>query len=131
MAAADTRPVDVLHAQAMALPATLNWKTPEGGDWVLLILVGVLGAVGQTCTVRAYTVGEATAIAPFDYFKMIYAILIGIVLFAEWPDEWTLVGAAVIICSTLYIARREARLSESQRVALSKDRDGISPPPPS
>ena len=120
----------VVSTVTMAVPAALVWETPVGVDWVLLILVGVLGACGQACIVRAYTVGEATAIAPFDYFKMIYAILVGIALFGEWPDEWTLTGAVIIVGSTLYIARREARLSESQRVALPKETDGFSGPPP-
>lgn len=116
----------VVSTTAMAIPAALVWETPAAGDWALLVLVGVLGAAGQTCTVRAYTVGEATAVAPFDYFKMIYAVAVGILLFGEWPDAWTLTGAVVIVGSTLYIARREARLSESQRVALPKETDGVS-----
>jgi len=115
----------VVSTIAMAIPAALVWETPASGDWVLLILTGLLGACGQACVVRAYTAGEATAVAPFDYFKMIYAVIIGIVLFNEWPDIWTLTGAVIIIGSTLYIARRAAGLAEAQRVALPKDADGV------
>ena len=113
----------VVSSTAIAVPAIVVWQPPNALDWLMLILVGVLGAGGQACVVRAYTVGEATAVAPFDYIKMIYAVAVGIVIFGEWPDEWTLTGALIIVGSTLYIARREARLTESQRVALAQDRD--------
>ncbi|MEZ5668474.1 MAG: DMT family transporter [Alphaproteobacteria bacterium] len=113
----------VVSTSAISIPAALVWQAPTLLDWGLLILVGALGAAGQACVVRAYTVGEATAVAPFDYIKMIYAVAVGIVVFGEWPDEWTLTGGLIIVGSTLYIARREARLSESQRVALPREQD--------
>lgn len=113
----------VIASCAMAIPAALNWTTPNLEDWILLGLVGGLGTLAQACLVRSYTVGEATAVAPFDYVKMLYAIIVGIVLFGEWPDIWTLVGALIIVGSALYIARREAKLDESQRVATPREPD--------
>lgn len=118
----------VVSTLAMAIPAALVWRTPTWEDWVLLVAVGGLGSLAQSCVVRAYTIGEATAVAPFDYVRMIYAIGVGILIFAEWPDEWTLAGALIIVGSTLYIARREARLEESQRVATPRDPDTGHPP---
>ena len=113
----------VISTVAMAIPAALVWQTPTLQDWVLLALVGALGSLGQGIVVRAYTVGEATAVAPFDYVRMIYAIAVGILIFNEWPDAWTLVGALIIVGSALYIARREARLDASQRVATPREPD--------
>ena len=113
----------VVSTTAIAIPAAVVWQPPTLLDWGLLIMIGVLGAGGQACVVRSYTVGEATAVAPFDYIKMLYAIVVGITIFGEWPDEWTLSGALIIVGSTLYIARREARLAESQRVALPREQD--------
>ena len=68
--------------------------------------------------------GEATAIAPFDYVRLLYAIGFDIFLFATFPDAWTLVGSVVIIGSTLYIARRQARLRSGE----SGGRDGPAGP---
>jgi drug/metabolite transporter (DMT)-like permease len=53
--------------------------------------------------------GEATAVMPLDYSRLLFAAAFGFALFAEVPDGWTVAGAAVIVASTVYIARREAR----------------------
>ena len=65
-----------------------------GGELALLALVGALGAVGQFCQVRAFAVGELMAVAPIDYSRLIFAGIIGFLLFAELPDRYTLVGAS-------------------------------------
>jgi hypothetical protein len=82
-------------------------------------LVGILGAVGQFCQVSAYAAGELMAIAPIDYSRLIFAGIMGFLLFAELPDRYTLVGAAIIVGSTLYIAYRETQLSRMHRAALT------------
>lgn len=113
----------VVTTVAMAVPAALVWRAPEPEDWALLVLVGAIGAAAQNFSVRAYAAGEATAVAPFDYVRMVYATGVGILLFNEWPDIWTLAGALIIVASALYIARREARLDASQRVAMPRKPD--------
>ncbi len=64
-------------------------------------------------TVRAFTIGETSAAMPFDFTRLPFMALIGYLAFAEIPDAWTWVGAAVIFACSIYIARREARLSRS------------------
>ena len=59
--------------------------------------------------VRAYSIGEANAIGPIEYVRLIYAGLFGYFLFGEIVDIWTLVGGVIIVGSTLFIARDEAR----------------------
>ncbi len=102
-----------------AIPAYFVWRHMSGEEIVMLALVGALSAVGQFCTVRAYAAGELMAIAPIDYSRLVFAGIIGFLLFAELPDRYTLVGAAIIVGSTLYIAYREAQLSRLQRAALA------------
>jgi drug/metabolite transporter (DMT)-like permease len=101
-----------------AIPAYLVWSPPTGDELALLALVGALGAVGQFCQVRAFAVGELMAVAPIDYSRLIFAGIMGFLLFAELPDRYTLVGAAIIVGSTLYIAYREAHLSRMHRAVL-------------
>ena len=60
---------------------------------------------------RAYATGELMAVAPIDYSRLVFAGIMGFLLFAELPDRYTLVGAAIIVGSTLYIAYRETYLS--------------------
>jgi drug/metabolite transporter (DMT)-like permease len=102
-----------------AIPAYLVWRPLTGGELALLALIGALGAVGQFCQVRAFAAGELMAVAPIDYSRLIFAGIMGFLLFSELPDRFTLVGAAMIIGSTLYIACREAHLSRMHRAALA------------
>ena len=91
-------------------PAIYSWQWPTVFEWLLLIGVGVLGALSQMFWIRAFRAGEASAVAPFDYLRLPIAAAIGFVGFSELPTAWTFVGAAVIVASTLYIAHREAQL---------------------
>jgi drug/metabolite transporter (DMT)-like permease len=87
------------------------WQPLDLASLALLCVVGVLGTVGQYFVIRAYRLVEATQIEPIDYIKLLIATAIGFVGFGEWPDVWVFVGAGIIIASTLYITRREARLA--------------------
>lgn len=100
-----------------ALPAFFYWTPPSLEQWGLLAAVGTLGVASQAMIIRAYRAGEASFVAPFDYLKLILAGLIGFIFFAELPGVWTLVGAAVIVASAFYIARREAAVSGTRKPA--------------
>ena len=90
-------------------PAMWVWKTPTGTEWLLLIAIGVFTTAGMVCYIRAFSVGEPSAVGPSENLRLIYAALFGYFLFSEVPSVWTLVGAAIIVASTYYIARDEAR----------------------
>ena len=60
--------------------------------------------------IRALAEGEASVVMPFNFLKLPFTICLGFVFFAENPDIWTGVGAAVIFASSYYIARRESAL---------------------
>ncbi len=102
-----------------APPAWLVWRPPDAGELALLALIGGLGAIGQFCQVRAFALGELTAVAPIDYSRLVFAGIMGYLLFAELPDRYTIVGALIIVLSTLYIAYREAHLSRLHRKELA------------
>jgi hypothetical protein len=69
--------------------------------------------------VPAYATGELMAVAPIDCSRLVFAGMMGFLLFAELPDRNTLVGAAIIVGSTLYIAYRETCLSRTHRAVLA------------
>ncbi len=102
----------VISTSVALLPALRVWRTPSWDELALLMLVGACGAGAQYCMIRGFRIGEATAVIPFDYARLLIAGVVGITVFAEIPDAWTLTGAAVIVVSTLYIALREARLGK-------------------
>ena len=89
-------------------PAIWVWRTPVAEEWLFLFLIGFLTTVAMICFVRALAVGEASIVGPMEYTRLIYAAILGYFLFAEVPVIWTWIGAALIVASALYIARREA-----------------------
>lgn len=93
-------------------PALMVWRTPTLTELGFLMAIGTLGAAGQYCMIRGYRIGEATALLPFDYTRLIFAGVIGFLWFAEVPDVWTITGALIVVGATLYIGIREARLGK-------------------
>ena len=102
----------IISTPLALLPALAVWQTPGAGELGLLMAIGAIAASGQYCMIRGFASGEATAILPFDYSRLLFATGIGILIFAEIPDAWTIVGALIIVASTLYIALREAGLGK-------------------
>ena len=93
-------------------PALMVWRTPSLIELVVLMAIGALGAAGQYCMIRGYRIGEATALLPFDYTRLLFAGAIGFLIFTEIPDVWTVTGAIVVAAATLYIGIREARMGK-------------------
>ncbi len=79
---------------------------PEAG---LMGLAVVSGAVAYYCITAAMRVGEVSAVTPFRYTRLVFAMLIGILIFGERPDTITYVGAAIIIAAGLYTFARERK----------------------
>ncbi len=92
---------------ATGAAAPFFWTPPDATAWGLMFLMGLLGGVGHFTLIKAFEASEATTVTPFGYTTLIWATLFGIVVFGEYPDAWTLAGAAVIIASGLYIFHRE------------------------
>lgn len=90
-------------------PALYVWRMPVGIEWLLLTLIGVLTTLGMIGFVRGFAAGEANAVGPMEYIRLIYAVVLGYFIFAEVPSRWTWVGAVIIIGCTFFIARQEAR----------------------
>lgn len=99
----------------MLPPAIVTWQTPTLEQFGWLIAAGVLGAIGQDWLARAYDAGEVTVIAPFDFGRVPLAAFFGFVAFDEIPDIWTALGTLIIIGSSLYIGRREARVKNGDK----------------
>ena len=97
----------------LLVPSIDVWRTPAGLEWGFLVLIGVLTTLAMICYVRAYSAGEANAIGPIEYVRLIYAGLFGYFLFSETVDVWTIAGGAIIAGCAIYIARDEARHANS------------------
>jgi drug/metabolite transporter (DMT)-like permease len=71
------------------------------------LLVGLFSAAAQYLVVLAYRAAPASVLAPFSYTQLLTSGLLGVAMFGHVPDGWTLLGAAVIAASGLYMAQRE------------------------
>ena len=86
-----------------------NFRPIPLGDLGLFALLALLGSIAQLSTIRAYSLTEAAALAPFGYLDMVFATLWSITVFGAWPDSPTLIGALVIALAGLYVWRSETR----------------------
>ena len=83
-------------------------------DVLLFCSLGLLGGLGHYLVIRAFQLGPAAVIAPLGYVELIGSVVFGYLLFGNFPDPWTWLGAGVIIASGIYIAFRERRRRESR-----------------
>ena len=97
---------------ATAIPASLFWQWPSVEQYILLFIMGGVGVTAHSCFIRAYAIGEASALAPLDYTRIIFATIAGFLVFATIPTWQTILGAVIIAASSLYITLREAQKSD-------------------
>jgi drug/metabolite transporter (DMT)-like permease len=93
---------------AVSLPFV--WKTPDPMTLAMLVLAGLIGGVGQMLQTEALRVASVGVVAPFDYTQLIWASLFGFFVWGELPQALTLVGAAAVAASGVYILYREMRI---------------------
>lgn len=93
------------------LPALAVWETPAGITWLWIVLAGFLGTTAHLIWTRALKLGDASMLTPLSFLQILVVAVFGYFLFDEKLDRWTVLGAAIIFGSNVYIARREARLA--------------------
>lgn len=114
LATIDDPRTTILHtgfaaAVATSLAQPLVWIWPGALDWGLLVMLGVLGALGHGLLVLAYSRAPVSLLAPLSYTQLVWAALAGVLVFGDWPDGWMLAGAAVIAAGGILVALPERR----------------------
>jgi drug/metabolite transporter (DMT)-like permease len=124
----DARRTDtVLTYQALVLvsaligPTALSWVSPTPQEWVTLIGIGLTGTMGQWMLTVAYQRGEAAALAPLDFVRLLLTTLAGFLFFSETPDLPILIGAGIIIAATAYTFRANARQRKTAAAVEAAD----------
>jgi drug/metabolite transporter (DMT)-like permease len=87
------------------------WQPIATADLWRFALIACLGTAAQLCIIRSFSITEASVVAPFSYLGIIFATGWGILLYDQWPDRWTVIGALVIVGAGLYVWHRETRAS--------------------
>ena len=101
----------------LALPIALfYWRWPTPVDLALLCAMGAIATVNQACYIKGMQAADAAAMAPLDYTRLVFSAAAGFFLFNEVPGGLTLIGAAAVIGSTLYITWREHRIVTRARL---------------
>lgn len=98
------------------VPMLFVWVSPSWHQVPWLLGIGISSATGGYCFTRAVSAAEARTVQPFQFTRMIFATAIGYAMFAELPDIWTWVGAAVIFVASYSIVLRDAKVGRRAQV---------------
>jgi len=99
--------VGLIVASAATLP--FAWKTPTMIDFLLMASSGVLLGIAHYLMIESYRLAEVAIVSPFKYTSIVWGVILGYLIWAEFPDAYIIVGSALIIGSGIYILHREAR----------------------
>ncbi|MGB7287083.1 MAG: DMT family transporter [Salaquimonas sp.] len=98
---------------AIAIPGIWYWKPPTLNEWFLLISMGGLSYIAQMANIYAYKFGEASVLASLDYVRLLYATILGYLIFETLPGIATWIGAAIIVTASIYTVWREAKKKQT------------------
>lgn len=109
LAAEDDPRTTFLHTSLAALALTalaqpFVWVAPAPSDLPWMLVLGLIGAAGHCLLVLAFARAPASVLAPMSYSQLVWAGLAGVLVFGDWPDGWTLLGAAVIAAGGVLVA---------------------------
>jgi len=109
----DSATTIIFYTQLVAVVATAptlliafnGW--PDLGDWALLAVSGILIGIAHSFIIQAFLLAEAAVVAPLRYLALVYAAVLGAILWGDLPDAWAIGGSVLIAASGLYTLHRE------------------------
>ena len=90
-----------------------SWQPVGGREWLLLSATAVLILLAYLCAVMTIRVGEVSAVAPLRYTGLVWALLLGWLVFGEFPSGLTLFGAGIVVAAGLFTLLRERQVAEN------------------
>ncbi|SEM00077.1 S-adenosylmethionine uptake transporter [Roseovarius azorensis] len=94
---------------------TGEWATLDMRSVALIAGASVMIIGGYLCSIMVMRVGEISFVAPFRYTSLLWALILGWLIFGDWPQTITLIGAAIVVASGLFTLYREAQVSRRAR----------------
>jgi drug/metabolite transporter (DMT)-like permease len=92
----------------LSFAAPFVWVMPQAVfHGVLIVVIGIIASVGHFLLIRAYDHASATLLAPYTYSALAWAVLMGWLVFGDFPDGWSLFGMGIIVLTGLYLANRQ------------------------
>jgi drug/metabolite transporter (DMT)-like permease len=91
----------------LSVVVPLDWQPPMAEEWGWLLFASLLGIGAHVSIIRALSLSEASALQPFNYTMLVWATLLGFLVFDDLPDNFTIFGAGIIVLSGIYAWHRE------------------------
>ena len=98
-----------------------GWAPVDGRAVMLIGGAAVMTIGGYLFSIMVMRVGEISFVAPFRYTSLLWALILGWVVFGDWPQVITLIGAAIVVASGIFTLTRETRISRRARAARQKE----------
>ena len=83
------------------------WVTPTFNQWSIMAAIGLFACIGHLFIILSLKYADASKLAPFSYFEIVTNIIIAYYFFGDFPDNWIFLGLFIIVCSGIYVSRRE------------------------
>ena len=87
---------------AVTVIAPIGWRSADATAWMMLFAIGLLGSLAHYGLIRALDYADASAMQPYSYSLLVWAALLGFLVFGDIPAIWTILGAAIVVSSGLY-----------------------------
>ena len=87
--------------------APLHWVQPTQRDFILLALLGIVSTIAHVSVNKALKLAPASVVMPYQYSQIIWAVMLGYLVFGDWPDQTMLLGSGIIVMAGLFIFFRE------------------------
>lgn len=97
----------VVGTAVTSLVVPFFWSEASLAHWAMMAVMGMVGGAGHYLVIRAFRLAPVGVLAPFSYFQLIVSTIMGYVVFGQFPDAWTILGAVVLTMSGLYVFYRE------------------------
>ncbi len=110
----DSPDTSLVWAALVALLATsvvgpLEWRWPTAAAWALMAVISLMGAAAHYALIKALDFAEAGAVQPYAYSLLVWATVLGFLVFGQMPDGWTIAGAALVVLGGIYAWTHEPR----------------------
>jgi drug/metabolite transporter (DMT)-like permease len=100
--------------------APFYWQTPDINQAFWLVVISITGIIGHLLLIKALQLAPAVILQPFNYFVLLWAMIIGYSVYGEVLQTYKLIGAALVVISGVYIARREYIVARENRRQLRR-----------
>jgi len=94
--------------------AVADWRAPSALDWSAMLLLGVVSCAAHLMITRALKLAPASLLAPLQYTLLLWAIVMGIAFFGDYPDAQGLIGSAIIVVAGLFIFHRQKVVDKAE-----------------